>query len=146
MLASMSNLPVPLLRAILDEFEAQPPDIILTAEQAQALQNEFLSRRKPIGWNLYAVGNLVAARPIASRGRLPCMLVAETLEALRAKRPTGLIPIGRERLYEREITESWWHTPAQSDRLARRRGAELTIASDRLDANVIAPSTSRIVK
>lgn len=67
-------------------------DRILTAEVACALQRESEQEGELLVWIVAGSEDEMVARPVTSgRGALPYVLVADTLEALRAQIPVGLV-------------------------------------------------------
>jgi hypothetical protein len=69
-------------------------DRVLTAELAEALQAESAAEGELLMWVVASAEGEVVARPVtAGRGALAYVLVADTLTALRALLPAGLVRV-----------------------------------------------------
>lgn len=89
------------------------PDRILTAELAQALQDECATEGELLAWIVTSAEGEVAARPVtAGRGALSYVLIAATLPALRAMLPAGLARMPREPADPEGVVEVWCGGPA----------------------------------
>ena len=84
-------------------------DRILTAEVAQALQRESAQEGELLAWIVTGREGEVVARPVTSgRGALPYVLVADTLEALRAQIPAGLVRVTETPMDPDRVLEIWY--------------------------------------
>lgn len=84
-------------------------DRILTAEVAQALQRESEQEGELLAWIITGGAGEVMARPVTSgRGALPYVLVADTLEALQAQIPAGLVRATETPMDPDRVLEVWY--------------------------------------
>jgi len=87
------------------------PGRVLTAELAQALQDECVTEGELLAWIVTGGTGEVVARPVTSgRGALPYVLIADTLEALRAQMPVGLVRAAPSPVAPAGMLEMW-HAP-----------------------------------
>ena len=84
-------------------------DRILTAEIAQALQRESEQEGELLAWIVTGSKGEVVARPVTTgRGALPYVLMADTLEALRAQIPAGLVRAAPSAVGPEGMLEMWY--------------------------------------
>ena len=89
------------------------PDRNITAAVAQTLQEEAHDERGVLIWIVMEGGGghpeKFAARPVQSgAGALHCVLVADTLEELRAQLPSGLVRSERQPADAPGVVEVWY--------------------------------------
>ena len=85
------------------------PDRILTAEIAQALQDDSTAEDEALVWIVTGGEGEMLARPVAAgRGALAYVLFAETLAGLRALLPAGLVRSPRMPGDPAGVIEMWY--------------------------------------
>ena len=84
------------------------PDRILTAELAAALQADCEAEGELLVWIVSGTEGEMVARPVTSgRGALPYVLTADTLAALRALLPAGLLRMDDGAALPDGAAEAW---------------------------------------